>query len=476
MTQTAVPDPATRRVHPAWWVAAATFLALLGAAAFRATPSVMIEPLRAEFGWSIGTISMALSVNLALFGITAPFAAALMERFGVRRVVSIALLMVAAGSGLTVFMTASWQLVLLWGVIVGLGTGSMAMALIATVVGRWFVARCGLVSGILTAASATGQLIFLPTIAHIVQSAGWRTASLTISVCALAVVPVVLLFLRERPADVGTLPYGSDRSGHDAATSRSARGGRPAPDQGPADVVPPLRTGAAGLAVGTLVRAARTGTFWLLAGGFFICGATTTGLVQQHFMPAAHDHGMPMTTAATLLALVGVFDLVGTIGSGWLTDRFDPRILLGAYYALRGVSLALLVPLFGADLNASVLAFVIFYGLDWVATVPPTLALTREAFGATAPVVFGWVFASHQLGAACAALAAGIARDALGTYDAAWYGGAALCAMGAVLSLSIRRAPAGPGAAAPPTSAAEPAPPTVDRTREPWWPARLRGG
>ncbi len=430
MTQTAVPD--TRRVHPAWWAAAATFLALLGAAAFRATPSVMIEPLRAEFGWSIGTISMALSVNLALFGITAPFAAALMERFGVRRVVSIALLMVAAGSGLTVFMTASWQLVLLWGVIVGLGTGSMAMALVATVVGRWFVARRGLVSGILTAASATGQLIFLPTIAHIVQSAGWRTASLTISVCALAVVPVVLLFLRERPADVGALPYGGT----------------------PADVVPPLRTGAARLAVGTLVRAARTRTFWLLAGGFFVCGATTTGLVQQHFMPAAHDHGMPVTTAATLLALVGVFDLVGTIGSGWLTDRFDPRILLGAYYALRGVSLALLVPLFGADLNASVLAFVIFYGLDWVATVPPTLALTREAFGASAPVVFGWIFASHQLGAACAALAAGIARDALGTYDAAWYGGAVLCAVGAALSLSIRRRPTGP-AAAPLTPAPE---------------------
>lgn len=417
MTQTAAPAPATRRIHPAWWAAAATFLALLGAAAFRATPSVMIEPLRAEFGWSIGTISAALSVNLALFGITAPFAAALMERFGVRRVVTIALLMVAAGSGLTVFMTASWQLVMLWGVIVGLGTGSMAMALVATVVGRWFVARRGLVSGILTAASATGQLIFLPTIAHIVQGSGWRAASLTISVCALAVVPVVLLFLRERPADLGELPYGGT----------------------PADVVAPMRTGAARLAVGTLFRAARTRTFWLLAGGFFVCGATTTGLVQQHFMPAAHDHGMPVTTAATLLALVGVFDLVGTIGSGWLTDRFDPRLLLGAYYGLRGVSLALLVPLFGADLNANVLAFVVFYGLDWVATVPPTLALTREAFGAAAPIVFGWIFASHQLGASFAALVAGLARDALGSYDAAWYGGAALCVVGAALSLSIRR-------------------------------------
>ncbi len=429
-TDDATPDavrasaPPARRVHPAWWVAAATFLALLGAAAFRTTPGVMIEPLRAEFGWSIGTISVALSVNLALFGITAPFAAALMERFGVRRVVVIALLMVAAGSGLTVFMSASWQLVALWGVIVGLGTGSMALALVATVVGRWFVARRGLVSGILTAASATGQLVFLPVIALIVQAEGWRAASLTVSACALAVVPVVLLFLRERPADVGALPYGGTA----------------------ADVVEPLRTGAARLAVGALVRAARTRTFWLLAGGFFVCGATTTGLVQQHFMPAAHDHGMPVTTAATLLALVGLFDLVGTIGSGWLTDRADPRVLLGAYYGLRGVSLAVLVPLFGADLNASMLAFVIFYGLDWVATVPPTLALTREAFGASAPVVFGWVFAAHQLGAACAALAAGVARDALGSYDAAWYGGALLCVVGMGLSLAIRR-PAAPAPA-----------------------------
>lgn len=421
MTQTdAAPRTAARRLHPAWWAAAATFLALLGAAAFRSTPSVMIEPLRTEFGWSIGTISVALSVNLALFGITAPFAAALMERFGVRRVVTAALLMVAAGSGLTVFMTASWQLVLLWGVIVGLGTGSMAMALVATVVGRWFVARRGLVSGVLTAASATGQLIFLPTISRIVLAHGWRPASLTVSACALAVVPVVLLLLRERPADVGALPYGGT----------------------PADVVEPLRSGAARLAVGTLLRAARVPRFWLLAGGFFVCGATTTGLVQQHFMPAAHDHGMPVTTAASLLALVGVFDLLGTIGSGWLTDRTDPRVLLGAYYGLRGVSLALLVPLFGADLNASILAFVIFYGLDWVATVPPTLALTREAFGAAAPVVFGWVFAAHQLGAAVAALAAGLVRDALGSYDAAWYGGAVLCVIGAVLSLSIRRVPA----------------------------------
>lgn len=408
-----------RRVHPAWYAAGATFLALIGAAAFRSTPGVMVEPLHSEFGWSIGTISGALAVNLALFGLTAPFAAALMERFGVRQVVSVALVMVAIGSGLTVFMTASWQLVLLWGVVVGLGTGSMAMALVATVVGRWFVARRGLVSGILTAGTATGQLIFLPLLAHLVETDGWRTAAVAIAVAALLVVPVVLVFLRDRPADVGELPYGGTE----------------------ADVTPPLRSGAARLAVGTLVEAARNRTFWLLVVGFFICGATTNGLVQSHFIPAAHDHGMPATTAASLLALVGIFDIAGTILSGWLTDRFDPRILLLAYYTLRGVSLALLVPLFGADLNASIFAFIIFYGLDWVATVPPTMALCREAFGPRAPIVFGWVFASHQLGAAAAALAAGLVRDALGSYDAAWYGGAVLCGIAALAGLAIRRTP-----------------------------------
>jgi MFS family permease len=418
VTQTAAPVPTrTRRIHPAWWAAAATFLALLGAAGFRSTPGVMVGPLHDEFGWSIGTISVALSVNLALFGITAPFAAALMERFGVRPVVASALVLVAAGSGLTVFMTASWQLVLLWGVIVGLGTGSMALALVATVVNRWFVARRGLVSGVLTAANATGQLIFLPVVANVVQTDGWRTASLAVSATALVVAPLVLLFLRERPADVGALPYGGTE----------------------ADVVAPRRSGAARLAVDSLVSAARHRTFWLLAGGFFVCGATTNGLVQTHFVPAAHDHGMPATTAASLLALVGVFDLIGTIGSGWLTDRVDPRLLLGGYYGLRGLSLALLVPLFAADMGGGMLAFVIFYGLDWVATVPPTMALARRAFGSSAAVVFGWIFAAHQLGAACAALAAGVVRDALGSYDVAWLGGAVLCAVGAVLSLSISR-------------------------------------
>lgn len=407
------------RIHPAWSVAAVTFLALVGAAGFRAVPGVLIEPLRAEFGWSITTISAAVAVNMALYGLTAPFAAALMERFGIRPVITVALVVVSAGSGLTVFMTASWQLMLCWGVLVGLGTGSMALALVATVTGRWFVARRGLVSGILTAGSAAGQLVFLPLVAVVAEGYGWRAAALGVSAAALAVVPLVLLVLRERPRDRGVAPYGGT----------------------PADDVDPVRTGAGRLAVRALLDAARTKPFWYLAAGMMICGATTMGLIQPHFIPAAHDHGMPTTVAAGLLALVGLFDIAGTIASGWLTDRYDPRVLLLVYYVLRGVSLAALPALFGPDIQLNMVAFIVFYGLDWVATIPPTMALCREIFGSRAPVVFGWVFASHQVGAAAMALGAGVVRDQVGAYDLAWQIGGALCLVAGLLSLRVRREP-----------------------------------
>jgi MFS family permease len=410
--------PRTRRVHPAWWVAAVTFLALVGAAAFRAVPGVLIHPLRDEFGWSVSTISAAVAVNMALYGLTAPFAAALMERFGIRRVVISALFLTALGSGLTVFMTASWQLVLLWGVLVGLGTGSMALSLVATVTGRWFVARRGLVSGVLTAGSATGQLVFLPMVAVVDAHWGWRAASLGTTAAALAVVPLVAWLLRDRPRDVGEVPYGGTA----------------------ADDVDPVRRGAARAAVRGLVEGSRSRTFWLLAGGFLICGMSTNGLVQPHFIPAAHDHGMPVTTAAGLLAVVGLFDIVGTVLSGWLTDRYDPRVLLLAYYSLRGLSLFALPALFGPDLHVSMVAFIVFYGLDWVATVPPTLALCREHFGARAPVVFGWVFAAHQVGSAIAAFGGGMIRDVTGSYDLAWILAGGLCLAAAAMSIAIRPA------------------------------------
>jgi MFS family permease len=407
----------TKSIHRAWFVAAAAFVATIGAAGFRATPGVLITPLQQEFGWSTGTISLAVSVNLVLFGLTAPFAAALMERFGLRTVAAGALTLVAAGSGLTVFMHSAWQLVLCWGVLVGLGTGSMSMGFVAMVAGRWFVARRGLVTGILTAAGATGQLIFLPLLASLASSYGWRAAAGTVAGAALLVVPLVLLFLRNHPGDLGLAPYGGT------------------------EVAPPpaAAPGAARRAATALRDASRTGTFWLLAGGFAICGATTNGLVGTHFIPAAHDHGMPTTTAASLLALVGVFDIVGTVFSGWLTDRFDSRLLLGAYYALRGLSLLLLPDLFAASPHPSMLVFILFYGLDWVATVPPTIALCRERFGESGAVVFGWVFASHQLGAALAATGAGIIRDSSGSYSAAFYVAGGLALVASVLSVQIRR-------------------------------------
>jgi sugar phosphate permease len=417
------------RVHPAWTVAVVAFVALVGAAGFRATPSVLIRPLHEEFGWSTATISAAVSVNLLLYGLTAPFAAALMDKFGLRRVVTAALLLVAAGSGLTVLMTTSWQLVLCWGVLVGFGTGSMALAFVATVTNRWFALHRGLVTGVLTAGGAAGQLIFLPVLARLSESSGWRAAALTVSLAALAVVPLVLWRLRDRPADLGVTAYGAG------------------PDDAPA---PPAPAGsAARAAVRALGPAARTRPFWLLAGGFAICGATTNGLVGTHFIPAAHDHGAPETTAAALLALVGLFDIAGTVASGWLTDRMDSRLLLGAYYFLRGLSLLVLPSLFAAAVHPSMVVFILFYGLDWVATVPPTVALCREYFGSAGSVVFGWVFASHQVGAAIAASAAGLLRDRLGTYDWAFYGAGTLAVLASVLSLLMlagrRLAPVAPG-------------------------------
>ncbi|MDR7322333.1 MFS transporter [Catenuloplanes niger] len=405
-------------IHPAWFVAAVAFVALVGAAGFRATPGVMLHPLHAEFGWPLAVISAAVSVNLLLYGLTAPFAAALMDRFGIRRVAAVALLLVASGSGLTVFMTESWQLLLCWGVLVGLGTGSMALSFVATVTGRWFVRRRGLVTGVLTAGGAAGQLIFLPILAVLVRDSGWRTASLTVTVAALLVVPLIWFFLRDHPRDLGTTAYGGSVEDQ---------------DQKP-------RGNAAVRAVRALGAASRTRAFWLLAGGFAICGATTNGLVGTHFIPAAHDHGMAETAAAGLLALIGVFDIVGTIASGWLTDRFDGRILLGAYYALRGLSLLVLPTLFAADSGPSMLVFILFYGLDWVATVPPTVALCRTYFGGDGAVVFGWVFAAHQVGAAIAATAAGLVRDRLGEYDLAWYVAGVLALGAAVLSLLLFRA------------------------------------
>ena len=406
-----------RRIHYAWVVAAVTFVALMGAAGFRATPSVLIVPLQNEFGWNRAIISVAVSINLILFGLTGPFAAALMDRFGLRIVTVGALITVSAGALLTTVMNAPWQLYLLWGLVVGLGTGCMASVLAATVANRWFVQRRGLVLGALTAAGATGQLIFLPGLGWLAQSAGWRLAAIAVALAALAVVPVVALFLRNRPADLGLRAFGATEA-----------------DTVPTNTGSPIANAFRGLRMGV-----RSRDFWLLGGSFFICGASTNGLIGTHLIPASMDHGMAEVTAASLLAVIGVFDVIGTLASGYLTDRFDSRWLLFFYYGLRGLSLLFLPFVFGSPLFALIL-FIVFYGLDWVATVPPTVQIARRVFGAqNFAIVYGWIFAAHQMGAATIAFAAGAVRTFFGDYQLAFMSSGLLCLIAAGLVLRIAR-------------------------------------
>ena len=408
-----------RKIHPGWIAVAVTFVTLMATAGFRSAPSVLIVPLENAFGWSRSDISLAVAINVLLFGLVSPFAAALMEKFGIRKVVMYALTTVSFGAFLTIFIHAPWQLIATWGVIVGVGTGSMALVFAATVANRWFVAKRGLVTGILTAASATGQLIFLPGLSQLAQTYGWKSVSLTVATFALLVVPFVFFFLRDKPADLGLLPYGAAADWHPPAQSELS---------------------AVALAIDTLKQSSKRKDFWYLFGSFFVCGLSTSGLIGTHFIPAAHDHGMPTTLAASLLAMVGVFDVIGTVFSGWLTDRYDPRKLLFFYFGLRGLSLFLLPSILFSSIHPSTLVFVIFYGLDWVATVPPTIMLCRAVLGPQrASVVYGWVFVGHQIGGAVAAFGAALLRVQIGDYAVAFYISGALCIVTSCFVLQIAK-------------------------------------
>ncbi len=409
-----------RRLHYAWVVLAVGLITLITAAGFRSTTSVLIVPLEHEFGWSRATISFAVFLNLIVYGLAGPFAAAFAERFGLRRVIVVAVLAIATGSALTTVMDQPWQLDLLWGLVNAAATGAISLPLAALIANRWFVARRGLVTGILTAANATGQLIFLPLLAWTVEHYGWRyAAGMAATVALLVVLPLVLLFLRDRPADLGLAPYGST------------------------EIQPPPAPSGNPLRVPTRVLGDvwRTTSFRLLAASFFICGASTNGLIGTHLIPAAVDHGFGEVAAASLLATIGVFDLIGTTCSGWLTDRYDPRLLLAWYYGLRGLSLLALPYAFGSP-HFGLILFVVFYGLDWIATVPPTIALTSEIFGVErVGVVFGWIFAAHMFGAAAAAWAAGAVRTWFGGYGWAFGTSGLLCLFAVGLVTQISRGP-----------------------------------
>jgi MFS family permease len=405
-----------RKLHPAVITAFATFCVLLCAAAIRATPGVLIVPLEQEFGWSRAIISFAISVNLLLYGLMGPFCAAIAGRIGVRRTLVYAMGILAVALFAAPYIHAPWQLVVLWGFFVGAGTGMAALVIGAVVVTRWFEKHRGLAMGILTASTATGQLIFLPILAKAVESDGWRTAVRIVAFTALAALGMALFFVRESPAAAGIPAFGGT------------------------EVIPlePPVENPARVAMRTLGRAAKREDFWFLSSTFFICGASTNGLIGTHLIPACVDHGIPEVRAAGLLATMGLFDLAGTTMSGWFTDRFDGRKLLFTYYALRGVSLMFLPRVLEA--NAGLFIFAIFYGLDWIATVPPTMRLATESFGvAEGPIVFGWVVAMHQVGAGIAALGAGVARTAYGDYQFAFISAGALCLLAALLSLAVGR-------------------------------------
>ncbi len=407
---------ARRHLHYGWVVVGVTFLTMLVTAGAVGAPGVLMLPLQREFGWQTAEISSALGVRFMLFGLMAPFAAVLINRYGMRRVALSALALIVSAMALSLAMTRVWQLVLLWGVVIGLGTGMTALVLGVTVATRWFATRRGLVTGLLTASSATGQLVFLPLLASVSEQLGWRVAVVVIcGALALATLAVMAL-LRDRPADVGLAPFGQ-AEGEPAATG-------PSPGLG-------LMT-----AWYALRDASRTGVFWVLFGTFFICGASTNGLIQTHFVPLCADFGLPAVGAAGVLAAMGLFDIAGTIGSGWLSDRYDNRWLLFWYYGLRGLSL-LYLPFTGFTFYGLSL-FAMFYGLDWIATVPPTVKLTVARFGRErANLVFGWIFAGHQLGAAAAAFGAGLSRTVLSSYLPAFFISGALCLVAAALILTI---------------------------------------
>ncbi|HEY0201209.1 MAG TPA: MFS transporter [Burkholderiaceae bacterium] len=420
-------------IHYAWLVAAITFLAMLVMSAALGLPGAMLQPLGREFGWSTGQISSALALRFALYGLMGPFAAVLMERWGLRAVICTGLALVGSGMALVTLASQLWQLFIVWSLMLGLGTGLTAMVLGAVVANRWFIARRGLVLGILTASAATGQLAFLPLAAWMIEHWGWRSAVAPVFAACLLVGLLAWAFIRSRPADLGLVAYG------DIAPDKTAP---------PTPSTPPMAMNFA-TPFKALAEAAHNRTFWILAGTFFICGLSTNGLVQTHFIALCGDNGLAAVPAASVLAMMGAFDFVGTILSGWLSDRYDNRKLLFWYYGLRGLSLFWLphseFTFYGLGL------FAMFYGLDWIATVPPTAKLAGAAFGPQkVGLVFGWVFAAHQLGAATASWGAGLTRTLLLTYTPALYAAGAACLLAALLAMLIHRPTGRPRAVARP--------------------------
>jgi len=405
-------------VHYGWVMAALCFFNMICSSAAITLPGLLIVPLTGEFGWSKSDVSGAIAVMFVMFACMAPFSGALMLRYGVVRVVTVSASLGAAGLLGIMLGSARWHLFVTVGLLLGTAAGMVGLALAATVASRWFVARRGLVVGILTAAFAAGQLIFLPLAAWLSTTYGWRIAIVPALIGSAISVILFTLFARDWPADVALPPYGENRI---APPPAAAAGG------------------AVSLSLATLREAAAIPIFWVLAATFFICGLSSNGIVQQHFIPFCADNNIGAVTAASYLALMGTFNFAGTIASGWLSDRFDNRLLLAIYYGFRGLSLIWL-PFSDFSVFALTL-WAVFFGLDFIATVPPTVRLAGQFFGAAkGPVLFGWIFAAHQFGAAFAAYASGVTRDSVLSYLPAFVAAGLACLV-AVALLGLIREP-----------------------------------
>ncbi|MER1987208.1 MAG: MFS transporter [Solibacillus sp.] len=409
-----------RKIHYSWIILAVTFCAIIAAGIVRSASGVFIDPFEMEFGWDRPSISFAFALSLFLYGLSGPFMAAFVELFGLKRMMLYSMGVLAAGLSLTFVMDKEWQLLLIWGVMIGLGSGLFLTVLSTQVANRWFVKRRGLALGILTAATATGQLVLLPVIAIFIQNYSWRAAIGLILTLSLIMLIVIALFMRSFPKDIGIAPYGQEEM---VEPVRAFTGRNPFK-----------------MAVGSLIEGMRRKEFWLLAGSFFICGLSTSGLIGTHFVSYCISFGIPLVVAASMLSFMGIFDLIGTTLSGWLSDRFDNRWLLFWYYILRGASLLMLPFALASGSYVWLVVFSIFYGLDWIATVPPTVALTREAFGLEkSAMMYGWIVAAHQVGAGVAAFSGGVIYNIFSSYMWAFLLAGGFCVLASLFVLLLKK-------------------------------------
>jgi MFS family permease len=408
-----------KKIHFSWVILFISFFSIIVAGIIRSSSGVFIESFEQEFGWDRSVISLAFAIGLFLYGISGPFMAALIEVIGLKKMMVVSMSTLLAGIILTLFMEQSWHLIIIWGFIIGLGSGLFLTVLSPYVANRWFVKRRGLAVGILTASTATGQLILLPILAIVIKNYSWQWAIIFIMILCLIMLVIILLFMKSTPKEMGILPYGLEEELQDADVQKRN----------------PIV-----IAFQGLFEAIKVKEFWLLAGSFFICGLSTSGLIGTHFVSYCMSYGIPLVTAASMLSFMGVFDLIGTTLSGWLSDRFDNRWLLFWYYALRGASLVLLPFALNEGSIVLLVIFSVFYGLDWIATVPPTISISRQVFGTEkSGIVYGWIFASHQAGASVAAFSGGVIYKIFNSYTWAFFLAGIFCLLASLFVIVIKK-------------------------------------